>query len=133
MADRNDVYGGGFSYPFQFDDEGGVAYVSGAASVAASLTRLFDTAPGEEFMRPEYGCTLRNLIFEQDTEVFRALAITAVQEAVARWEPRIESILDIQLERDDELSPNTIQIRVFFRLIKDQVVYNFVAPFSIPV
>lgn len=129
---RDSIYGSGFGYPFTFDDAtGGAGVASGKESVVASLIRLFDTAPGEEFMLPEYGCALKNLVFEQDTDVLRALALTVIQEAVARWEPRVERVLDIQIE-EDESRPNALGIRVFFRLIKDQTQFNFVYPFAVP-
>jgi uncharacterized protein len=132
MHDRDGIYGSGFTYPFRWDeDSGGAGGVHGAESVAASLLRLFDTAPGEEFMRPDYGCGLKYLIFDQDTEVFKAVAITTIQQAVARWEPRVDEILDIEVETDEERT-NEILVRVYFRLIKDQTVYNFVYPFSTP-
>lgn len=131
--DRELIYGSGFGYPLQFDaGTGGVSQADGRASVVASLIRLFDTSPGEEFMRPEYGCALQSLVFEQDTEGFRALALTVVQDAVYLWEPRVSNILDLQIERDDLRTPNMLLIRIFLRLIQDQTTYNFVYPFSIP-
>lgn len=131
MADRNDLYGSGFQYPFRFSSAtGGVERASAIESVRASLRRLFDTAPGEEFMMPEYGCAIKNLVFEQDTEVFRALCETVIREAVAQWEPRIAEIVDLQIARDDSgANPNLLTITVFFRLIESQTVDNFVYPF----
>lgn len=133
MATRTDIYGVGLDYPFRWDETvGGAALAEGPRSVVASLIRLFDVAPGESFTNPEYGCALRLLVFENDDEVFRALAVNAVREAVSRWEPRVDDILEIQLERDDNTAPHLIFLRVFFSLIDDQQTYNFVYPFTAP-
>lgn len=131
MVERDSIYGSGFAYPFMWDEQkGGAAEASGKDSVVASLVRLFDTAPGEEFMRPEYGCPLKLLVFEQDTEVFRALVTTVIREAVERWEPRVEEVTSVEIEEGAE--PNTIHLRVTFQLIKDAGLYNFVYPLSVP-
>lgn len=129
MADRDSLYGSGFAYPFQFDAAtGGVARVSDVDSVRASLTRLFETVPGEQFMLPEYGCQLRTLTFEQDMEVFRALAETAIRDAVRRWEPRIAEVLSVEV--DTGADEHTILIRTYFRLIQSPTVHNHVYPFT---
>lgn len=130
MADRSELYGAGFNYPFDFAPGGGAEGAAALESVRASLHRLFDTAPGEEFMNPQYGCALKNLTFEQDTEVFRALAMTAIREAVARHEPRIAEVLKVELEPTSEAHPHTIKITTYFRMIQSQRIDNFVYPFS---
>jgi hypothetical protein len=130
-ADRSMLYGAGFAYPFAFDpNHGGVASATAVDSVRASLYRLFDTAPGEEFMLPEYGCGLKYLLFEQDTDVLRALVETEIRRAIARWEPRIAQVLSVEVTRDDEVDPNTLHVTTFFRLIQSQTVDNFVYPFT---
>lgn len=133
MADRNNLLGRGMSYPFAPDpNTGGAQGVSAVDSVRASLRRLFDTVPGEERFNPAYGCGLRALVFENDTLVLRALCDTVIREAVARWEPRIAEVVDIQVTvSDDPNDQNTLHIRVFFRLLQSQVINNFVYPFAV--
>lgn len=132
MADRSDVYGAGFEYPLNINEgTGGVSTVESERSVVSSLIRLFDTAPGEEFMLPEYGCSLKLLAFENDTEAFRAMVITSIREAVTAWEPRVDEILDIQIKQSPD-RPNQINIEIFMTLIQNQQVYNFVYPWNIP-
>lgn len=130
MADLNDLYGRGFEYPFAFSDTaGGVEEAEDVNSVRASLMRLLDTAPGEQFMHPTYGCAIKTLQFEQDTDVFRALAVTAIRDAVALNEPRIAEVVGVELEPTSDANPHTIKISVYFRLINSQRVDNFVYPF----
>lgn len=130
--DRTSLYGAGFNYPFSFDSTtGGAQPATAVDSVRASLLRLFDTAPGEEFMNPAYGSPLKSLLFEQDTEVLRALAETVVRQAVSRWEPRVAEVLRVDLE-SDETNDHALTLRVYFRLIESQTIYNMVYPFVRP-
>ena len=131
MADRNDLYGRGFSYPFTWSSTtGGATPAAAVDSVRASLMRLFDTAPGEDLMNAQYGCLLKTLVFEQDDDALRAMAETAVRDAVARWEPRIADVVALTIDRKDDVSPNTLTLTVYFRLIQSQIVSNLVYPFS---
>lgn len=129
MADVSDLYGEGFDYPQDFDGNGGLARAKAVESVKASLFRLFDTAPGEEWFLPEYGCALKHLVFEEDSEVFRALADKAIREAVYRWEPRVEEIISLRIQGTTDAQPHTVEISVDFKLIEDQTIYNLVYPF----
>jgi uncharacterized protein len=91
--------------------------------------RILDTIPGEDLMNPDFGCSLGALLFEQDTEVFRSLAETSIRNAVLRWEPRIAEVLEVEISRDDEVTPNQLDVRIFLRLIESQEVLNLVHPF----
>jgi uncharacterized protein len=123
---NEDLTGNGFRYPLMFSDlTGGVAYVRAVESVKASLLRLFDTMPGEEQWNPGYGCALKSLLFEEDTEVFRALCQTAVRDAVRKWEPRVEEILDVFVQEEED-NPHQINLQVFFRLVEGRSTENLV-------
>jgi uncharacterized protein len=69
---------------------GAVAMVDGDASVRQALMLLLSTAPGERVMRPDYGCPLHRLVFQPLDETTGGLAIHYVEQAVRRWEPRVE-------------------------------------------
>lgn len=128
------LLGEGFAYPGGVDEAtGGVLSAAGVASVRASLFRLFETAPGEEFFLPEYGCQLKYLVFEEDTEVLRALAEVVVREAVRRWEPRVQDVISIVVEPVSDAAPHVLQLRVAFRLINSQSTENLVYPLTLSV
>lgn len=130
MADRNELYGAGLQYPFSWDaSTGGLSRASDVESVRASLRRLFDTMPGEETFDPRYGSSLHTLLFEGDTEVLRALVETEVRESVARWEPRIQEVVEVLIEQGQD--PNSLVLKVSFVLIQDQQLNNFVYPFRV--
>ena len=60
------------------------------ASIRQSLLLLLSTSPGERVMRPDYGCSLRRLVFAPNDDTTAGLAIHYVRQAVERWEPRVE-------------------------------------------
>jgi phage baseplate assembly protein W len=128
MANRSDLYGAGFQYPFAFQSAtGGVTMASDVESVRASLRRLLDTAPGEDRFQPDYGCALKHHLFENDTDVLRALIETTIREAVIRWEPRIEEVIELLLDADVD-NPHVLRVTVVFRLIQSQNEDNLVYP-----
>lgn len=67
---------------------GKLAMASDAALVRQSILLLLSTRPGERVMRPRYGCDLRPLLFLPNDDTTAGLAIHAVAQALARWEPR---------------------------------------------
>lgn len=79
---------------------GRIAMVEDEASVRQSILMLLSTAPGERVMRPDYGCSLRHLIFSPNDDTTAGLAIHYVRRALEKWEPRIE-ILRLDATRDE--------------------------------
>lgn len=74
----------------KFTPEGGVEMVEGPAAIQQALFLLLSTAPGERVMRPSYGCNIHRLVFAPVDDTTAGLAIHYVQQAIERWEPRVE-------------------------------------------
>jgi uncharacterized protein len=74
----------------QIGPSGRVDMVEEDASVRQAILLLLSTSPGERVMRPEYGCSLRHLVFAPNDDTTAGLAIHYVRQALNRWEPRIE-------------------------------------------
>jgi uncharacterized protein len=105
---------GGEAAGLSLTAKGGVAMVDEAASVRQSILLLLSTRPGERVMRPDYGCDLFKLVFAPSDNTTAGLAIHYVQEALARWEPRIERLqLDANVNADD---PSRLDIVLQYRL-----------------
>lgn len=93
---------------------GGVAMVEEASSVRQAILLLLSTRPGERVMRPDYGCDLFKLVFGPGDNTTAGLALYYVQEALARWEPRIELLqLDANVNAD---YPSRLDIVLHYRL-----------------
>jgi phage baseplate assembly protein W len=81
--------GRGLAFPLQVDPRGGIALASGEHDIVQSIRIILETAPGERVMRPEFGCRIHELIFAPFNAATEGLIIYYVEEALARWEPRI--------------------------------------------
>ena len=64
--------------------------VNEANSIRQALILLLSTRPSERVMRPSYGCHLNRLVFSPNDDTTAGLAIHYVNQAIARWEPRID-------------------------------------------
>jgi phage baseplate assembly protein W len=84
------LVGHGWSYPVRVGPRGGIALASGADDIAASIRSILETAPGERVMRPEFGCSMWEQLFEGTEPNTLGLIAQAVREAIGRWEPRVE-------------------------------------------
>ncbi len=98
----------------QLTPRGSVATVSEDDSVRQSVLLLLSTRPGERVMRPNYGCDLFQLMFSPNDDTTAAIAMHYVQQALLRWEPRIE-ILTLDAGRDPEL-PGVLLIQLAYRV-----------------
>jgi phage baseplate assembly protein W len=80
----------GLAWPMRIDERGSFDFDVGVADIVRSIGAILATAQGERLMRPDFGCRL----WAQMSRPIDAAAITrltdSVQEAVTRWEPRIE-------------------------------------------
>jgi len=96
------------------DMSGGIAMSEDLASVRQSVQLLLTTVPGERVMRPGYGCRLHELTFAPNDDTTAGLAIYYVQQAIRRWEPRVD-IIDLDANRD-EASPSRLDIVLKYRV-----------------
>jgi phage baseplate assembly protein W len=84
------------------------------ASVRQAIMLLVSTSPGERLMRPEYGCSLRRLLFAPNDDTTAGLAIHYVRSAIERFEPRVE-IVSLDGGRDPE-RPERLDLELQYRV-----------------
>lgn len=97
------------------DDDGEMAYpASLAESVRQQLQVILSTRPGEQLMRPEFGAGLTEFLGEPDTVTTRRRVYDRVNEAIGRWEPRVE----VNRVEVDQVPgrPGWLRIEVGYRL-----------------
>ncbi|HLU11396.1 MAG TPA: GPW/gp25 family protein [Oceanobacillus sp.] len=85
----NNIVGRGWAFPPHLDDRDRFALSQDDADIRQAIYIILMTAPGERVMRPEFGCRIHELIFDPANDQTAATAERYVQEALARWEPRI--------------------------------------------
>lgn len=87
---NEDILGTGVAFPLSLSARGQLSMVSGDQAIQQAILMLLMTAPGQRVMRPEYGCRIHELVFSPGDATTLGLASYYVDEALKRWEPRIE-------------------------------------------
>jgi phage baseplate assembly protein W len=93
------IIGRGWSFPLRIDAHGGLALTSERTEIDQALVLILSTTVGQRVMRPEFGCRLHELVFAPDNSQTAAQARRYVEEALARWEPRIQ-VMDVKAGPD---------------------------------
>ena len=93
---------------------GDVAIVSNATSIKRGIRNILLTENQERLFQPEIGSGLKNLLFEQMSDLTTQILEDEVRSAVEAWEGRAE-ILEIVVTPEEEL--NRYRVAVTFRII----------------
>jgi|SRR5690606_5755954 Phage baseplate assembly protein W len=122
--------GTGWSFPPQFDSEGGsVEMLSDGEDIRSSLEILLSTRPGERVMLPSYGCNLDELLFEPLTTTMKTYMKDLIKTAILYHEPRI--VVDkIELVDTGEME-GRILINIAYTIRSTNSRFNYVFPFYI--
>ncbi len=123
---KKDFLGVGLSFPLKVED-GKVAMSGYEESVRQSIMLILGTAKGERIMRPDFGCGLQELGFSVNDTSTASLAIFYIEEALKKWEPRIELIsVDVGADNNEG---DKLNIGIEYRVITTNTRYNLVYPF----
>lgn len=79
-----------------------------------SILNILLTKPGERVMLPDFGSAIPDAVFEPNDATLVTRLIVAAQDAIERWDDRIE-FLDLTAEGDD----NLLNVKVFYKNRKD--------------
>jgi phage baseplate assembly protein W len=124
-----DVIGSGISFPLQTDQRGVLSLAHGVDDIEQAIRMILGTAPGERPMRPEFGCAVHDLVFDTIDAEMIGHVDTAVNQALSRWEPRIEVTgLDFDLSDVDQ---GKLTITINYRVLATSQLYNLVYPFYV--
>jgi phage baseplate assembly protein W len=88
----DDILGRGLAFPLRVDPQRRLAMSAGEQRIRESIVTILGTEQGERLMRPDFGSRLRTLIFEPNNPATANLARFYIEDALARWEPRIEQV-----------------------------------------
>lgn len=122
-----DFLGIGWRFPVSLNERRGVALSRFEKNIEECIWIILGTAKGERVMRPDFGCDIHELVFAPNNAETHGLIITAVTEALVRWEPRIMNInVDVKTDRDNE---GQLLITVQYEVRATNNVFNVVYPF----
>ncbi len=119
--------GTGWAFPPRFVKGSGVIMVSDEEDIRESLQILFSTSPGERIFRFNYGCNIRQWVFEEMSLSTKTLIIECIKEAILYFEPRVE-VEKIVLEIKDVLN-GILWINLDYKIRQTNSRSNMVYPF----
>jgi phage baseplate assembly protein W len=123
--DDNTFLGKGVALDFDVDKGGVVKMSSLQELVKESLFIILSTKIGERVMNYNFGCRIHELMFELNTPATHAKARMYVDDAIKRWEPRVE-VTKISVEKG---AKNEMVIDVNYFIVEANIVDNLVYPF----
>lgn len=130
MAGREKEFlGQGLAFPLQVNPRGEIALATGEHDIAQSIQIILGTVPGERVMRPEFGCRAWELIFAPRDAATEGLLIHYVQQALGRWEPRIE-VKDVSVS-NDPAREGALLVEIYYEVKATHDVRSIVYPFYI--
>ncbi len=129
MNDNLQFIGTGWSFPPAFDKvTGNTEMTTGVEDIFGSLHILFSTTLGERIMRPEYGCNLRDYVFDPMNVAMEAYIKRLVEDAIIYFEPRI-TLEKVTVDLID--TEGIMWIKVDFRIDATNSRANYVYPYYI--
>jgi phage baseplate assembly protein W len=127
MADNRDHLGKGWRFPVSVNLTGGVSSSAYEENVRQSIFIILGTAPGERVMRPDFGCRIHDLMFAPNNDVTSVRAAYYCEEAIYKYEPRIEEV-EVQA-RPNPVEPNRLDLLITYVIAGTNNKRNLVYPF----
>jgi len=141
-GNRRDFLGAGVVFPFGLDGDQKIMVNRLEDHVRQSIQLILHTGKNERVMRPDFGAGLLQLAFSPLTQATAALVKNQVQQALVRYEPRIE-VLDVKVSLSrsaegpipglpgDPGDPGELLIDVRYRVRATDTTFNLVFPFYV--
>ena len=119
--------GTGWRFPVTTDRSGAIERATADADIRESIRLILTTAKGERVMRPDFGCGIHEFAFATVNTTTLSLVERTVEDALRRWEPRIE--VEAVEASAAELSRGSLSISIDYRVRSTNTRANLVFPF----
>jgi uncharacterized protein len=113
-APSKDFLGTGWAFPVGVDARGRIALVRRERDVEEAMMMILLTPVGQRVMRPDFGCRIHELVFASNDASTEGLAVYYVEEALARWEPRI-TLREVTADADPS-NPERLLIHIEYEI-----------------
>ena len=126
LQDNKAFLGRGWKFPVQFDKGAYTARLSQHEDdIRESLVILLNTIKGERLMRPDYGTTVRQMLFEPLDTTTASLLGEEIKRAMLVHEPRV--FVD-SVESFQDTLQGKIELHIAYTVIATNTRYNLVYP-----
>ncbi len=120
-----DLIGQGWKFPIKVNPKGGLSYSSGPERIQDAIWIVLSTSLGERLMRPNFGAGIHDYVFQSNSDVVRTQLRTAVNDALLRWEARIE-VKDVIVQEGTQ--PSQVLISIDYQIRSTNELFNLVYP-----
>lgn len=128
MDERKDFLGRGWAMPVELDPRTGrVATVAYEEDIRQSILIILETAKGERVMRPDFGCGIHDLVFSAMDSTAMQRIRSEVEEALRRYEARID-VLGVVVD-EEATREGKLLVQIEYRVRKTNQLGNLVFPF----
>ncbi|MCL4298012.1 MAG: GPW/gp25 family protein [Anaerolineae bacterium] len=119
--------GVGWKFPVGPDQDGEVSFSRDEENIEESIWIILSTAPGERLMRPDFGCGIHDFVFAPTDMRTTGLIRFNVEDALTRWEPRID-LQEVRVQADPD-DPALLLIQIDYKVRATDSRFNLVYPF----
>lgn len=122
--------GRGWKFPIQVDPTTGQIMTSEyEEDIEEAIKIILFTSKGERIMRPDFGSTVLEYVFNLTDDMTIGLLESEVEEAIRTWEPRVK---DVKATASvNSRNPEQLYISVSYVVRKTNNLFNKVYPFYI--
>jgi phage baseplate assembly protein W len=120
-----DLIGTGWKFPIKVNAKGGLSYSDGSDRIQDAIWIVLGTSLGERVMRVDFGGGIQDYVFQSNSDVMRTQLAAAVQEALTKWEPRIE-LVSVAVKEGSE--PRQVLATIDYRIRSTNELFNLVYP-----
>jgi phage baseplate assembly protein W len=125
---RKDFLGRGWAFPVRLDPvTGQVEMAAYEDDIRQAIRIILETAPGERVMRPAFGCGIHELVFEALDNATLHRVRGLVNDALVRFEPRID-VISVDVDPAAAVDGQLL-IELEYRVRRTNQVGNLVFPF----
>jgi phage baseplate assembly protein W len=110
-----------YAFPFHIDPGSGQAAQSPYGNhVDQMIRQVLLTSPGERADLPEFGCGLRQLLFEPNSDALKATTQLIVRRSLDRWLGGQIQVHDVQVSNGDGGNDSEILVQITYVLVETQ-------------
>jgi Bacteriophage baseplate protein W len=124
---RKAFLGVGWAFPPCVAPDGGTRIAMYEEDIQQSIRIILGTDQGERVMRPDFGAGLRSFVFGPINHTTLQRVKARVQDALTKWEPRID-VLQVKVTLDAKVRSKLL-IDVSYRVRATNTLQNLVYPF----
>ncbi len=124
---RRAFLGVGWAFPPCVADDGGTSIAIYDDDIKQSIRIILGTDRGERVMRPDFGAGLRSFVFGPINQTTLQRVKSRVEDALVRWEARID-VLQVKVTLD-ATERSTLLIDITYRVRATNTLMNLVYPF----